>query len=167
MRITIIVATDAANGIGIDNRLPWKLPEDLAFFKRNTSGHTVLMGRKTYESIGRPLPNRRNLVLSRAPDWQAPGVETVADLQQAIARAAAAGEDELFIIGGGQIYAQALPLAQRVLQTRIEHQFDCDAQFPPLAAQDWQQVSAERHYSEANGWHFTFTESLRAPAQVA
>ena len=81
--LTLIVATERHNGIGINNNLPWRLPEDLAFFKRTTTGHPILMGRKTFESIGRPLPNRRNIVITRNPDWQHEGVDTASSLQQA------------------------------------------------------------------------------------
>ncbi|MEY3900130.1 MAG: hypothetical protein RI962_1285, partial [Pseudomonadota bacterium] len=81
--LSLIVATDRSNGIGINNALPWRLPEDLAFFKRITSGHTIIMGRKTFDSIGRPLPNRRNIVITRNPDWHHEGVETARSLQEA------------------------------------------------------------------------------------
>ena len=83
--LTLVVATDRKGGIGINNTLPWRLPEDLAFFKRTTSGHTIIMGRKTFDSIGRPLPNRRNIVVTRNPDWQHAGVEAVLSLDVAIA----------------------------------------------------------------------------------
>ena len=99
-QLTLIVATERHNGIGIRNTLPWHLPEDLAFFKRTTSGHTILMGRKTFESIGRPLPNRRNIVITRNPEWQHEGVETASSLSHAIELAGAA---EAYVIGGAQI----------------------------------------------------------------
>ncbi len=92
MSLTIIVATDRARGIGIDNRLPWRLPEDLAHFKRTTTGHPVIMGRKTFESIGKPLPGRRNIVITRNPDWRHEGVETVASPTAAIALIGATDE---------------------------------------------------------------------------
>src|SRR5450830_2002988 len=114
--LCVIVATDSKHGIGIDNTLPWRLPEGLAHFKRTTSGHPILMGRKTFDSIGRPLPNRRNIVISRNPDWSHAGVERVASLQEAAALVA--GEDA-FIIGGAQIYAEALALATRLIVTEI------------------------------------------------
>src|SRR5436190_13135302 len=105
---TIIVATDRARGIGINNALPWHLPEDLAHFKRTTSGHPIIMGRKTFDSIGRPLPNRRNIVVTRNANWQHEGIEAVTSLAAA---AGLVGEAESFIIGGAQLYAEALPLA--------------------------------------------------------
>jgi len=113
-RLTIIVATDARNGIGINNTLPWHLPEDLAHFKRTTSGHPIIMGRKTFESIGRPLPARRNIVITRNPDWRHDGVESVSSLAAA---AALVGDAEAFIIGGAEIYAAAQPLTQRLIVT--------------------------------------------------
>jgi dihydrofolate reductase len=124
--LTLIVATERHNGIGVNNALPWRLPEDLAFFKRTTTGHPILMGRKTFESIGRPLPNRRNIVITRNPDWQHESVDTASSLQQA---AELAGDGEVFVIGGAQIYADALPQASRLIVTEIDADFACDAFF--------------------------------------
>ncbi|UGQ48446.1 dihydrofolate reductase [Massilia endophytica] len=146
-QLTIIVATDAKGGIGIDNTLPWRLPEDLAHFKRTTSGHPIIMGRKTYESIGRPLPNRRNIVVTRNADWRAEGVEAVPSLEAA--RALVQGGAEAFIIGGAQVYRQALPLADTVIRTEIAKSFECDAFFPELPAGEWQETARESHVSEA------------------
>src|SRR5471030_2812181 len=101
-RFTIIVAIDAQRGIGVDNTLPWRLPEDMAFFKRTTTGHTIVMGRKTFDSIGRALPNRRNIVITRNPAWRHDGVEAVGSLAEATALV---GATAAFIIGGGQIFA--------------------------------------------------------------
>lgn len=152
-RLTIVVATDRNNGIGINNTLPWHLPEDLAHFKRTTSGHAILMGRKTFESIGRPLPNRRNIVISRNAAWQHPGVESATSLQAA---AALVGNDEAFIIGGAQVYAEALPLVDRLIITRIDQAFDCDAFFPELDPAQWQETSREQHRSEPAGLDYAF-----------
>ena len=151
--LTIIVATDQAGGIGIRNTLPWHLPEDLAHFKRTTSGHPILMGRKTFDSIGRPLPNRRNIVITRNPEWQHAGVESCTSLTQAAALVA--GTDA-FIIGGAQIYAEALPLANRLIITEIGQRFDCDAFFPPLDLQIWQETARTTHHSEAQGFDYAF-----------
>lgn len=159
MQIHLIVATDQAHGIGIDNRLPWRLPEDLQYFKRTTSGHTILMGRKTYESIGRPLPQRRNIVISRNPAWQAEGVEVAHSLQQALELAAT--EEKVFVIGGAQVYQQALPLADFILQTKIAKNFACDAFFPALDPQLWQEVARETHYSKENDCPFEFVTLQR------
>src|ERR1019366_8458389 len=120
-RLTIIVATDAQRGIGINNTLPWRLPEDLAHFKRTTSGHPIIMGRKTFDSIGRALPNRRNIVITRNPDWRREGIESAGSLNIAMALA---GEEEAFIIGGAKIYAEALPRADKLIVTEIAKRFD-------------------------------------------
>jgi len=145
--LTIIVATDSSNGIGINNTLPWHLPEDLAHFKRLTSGHPIIMGRKTFDSIGRPLPNRRNIVISRNAKWQHDGVERVASLQEALALVAETAH--AFIIGGGQIFEQALPLVGKLVITRIGRKYECDAFFPALSAGEWQEVAREDHVSAA------------------
>jgi dihydrofolate reductase len=145
--LTIIVATDASNGIGINNSLPWHLPEDLAHFKRLTSGHPIIMGRKTFDSIGRPLPNRRNIVISRNAEWRHEGVERAASLQEALAMVD--GVDDAFVIGGGQIFEQALPLVGKLVITRIAQNYACDAFFPQLSAGQWQEVAREEHVSAA------------------
>ena len=145
--LTIIVATDSSNGIGINNTLPWHLPEDLAHFKRLTSGHAIIMGRKTFDSIGRPLPNRRSIVVSRNPEWRHEGVERVGSLEDALALVAGAGE--AFVIGGGQIFEQALPLVDKLVITRIDRTYECDAFFPALAEGAWQEVAHEEHVSAA------------------
>ncbi|WDZ95009.1 dihydrofolate reductase [Herbaspirillum sp. WKF16] len=152
-KLTIVVATDQNNGIGINNTLPWRLPEDLAHFKRTTSGHAILMGRKTFESIGRPLPNRRNIVITRNAGWQHEGVETAASLPAA---AALAGDEPAFIIGGAQVYAEALPLVNRLIVTRIEQAFDCDAFFPVLDPQQWEETAREAHRSDSAGLNYAF-----------
>ncbi|HEX2531127.1 MAG TPA: dihydrofolate reductase [Burkholderiaceae bacterium] len=158
---TIIVATDAQHGIGIRNALPWRLPEDLAHFKRTTSGHPIIMGRKTFESIGRPLPNRRNIVITRDPGWRCEGVEAVPSLQTA---AELVNGAEAFVIGGAQIYAQALPLANRLIVTEISKTFDCDAFFPPIDPCQWKEVARERHRSEPNGFDYAFVTFERMAA---
>ncbi len=151
--LTLIVATERHNGIGINNTLPWRLPEDLAFFKRTTTGHPILMGRKTFESIGRPLPNRRNIVITRNPAWQHEGVDTAGSLQQA---ADLAGDGEVFVIGGAQIYADALPLAARLIVTEIDADFACDAFFPAIDSAVWKEVSREPHQSAEQGFAYAF-----------
>ena len=151
--LTLIVATDRHNGIGIRNTLPWRLPEDLAFFKRTTTGHPIIMGHKTFDSIGRPLPNRRNIVVTRNAGWSHAGVEAVRSLPLA---AELAGEGEVFVIGGAQIYAAALPLAARLIVTEIAADFECDAFFPRMDASEWVEVSREQHYSAENGFDYSF-----------
>src|SRR3954447_19455685 len=122
-RLTLIVATDRLRGIGINNTLPWRLPEDLAYFKRPTSGHPVIMGRKTFDSIGKPLPNRRNIVITRNPAWRHEGVEAATSLDAALRLL---GDVPCFIIGGAQIYREALPHTTRLIVTEIAKRFDCD-----------------------------------------
>jgi dihydrofolate reductase len=151
--LTIVVATDRNNGIGINNTLPWRLPEDLAHFKRTTSGHPILMGRKTFDSIGRPLPNRRNIVITRNGEWQHAGVESAASLHDA---AQLVGAAPAFIIGGAQIYAEALPLVKRLIITRIDQVFDCDAFFPAIDAAQWQETARDTHRSEVAGFDYAF-----------
>lgn len=152
-RLTIIVAIDAQRGIGLNNALPWRLPEDLAFFKRTTTGHPIIMGRKTFDSIGKPLPNRRNIVITRNPDWRHEGVEAVGSLEEA-ARLAGAGE--AFVIGGAQIFAEALPRVQRLIVTEIEKTFACDTFLPLIDPVQWRETAREKHHSEANDCDFAF-----------
>lgn len=150
-----LIAAVAANGvIGSDNALPWRLPEDLKRFKALTLGHPVIMGRRTFESIGRPLPGRRNIVVTRNADWRAEGCETAASLEAALA-AAGAAEDEVFVIGGAQLYAEALPLARRLYLTEIRHAFEGDARFPDLGRGTWQETAREHHRS-ADGLEYDF-----------
>jgi dihydrofolate reductase len=151
--LTIIVATDKQGGIGIRNSLPWHLPEDLAHFKRTTSGHAIVMGRKTFDSIGRALPNRRNIVVTRNVNWTHDGVETVASLQAA---QELLNDDHAFIIGGAQIYQQALPIADQLIVTEIQEDFTCDAFFPKIDPIKWEETSRENHYSEKNQLNYSF-----------
>ncbi|MYN40279.1 dihydrofolate reductase [Duganella sp. FT109W] len=157
-KLTIIVATDAQRGIGINNTLPWKLPEDLAHFKRTTTGHPIIMGRKTFDSIGRPLPNRRNIIVTRNDKWSHDGVETVGSIDAAIALLDGA---EGFVIGGAEIYRQSLPLADQLIITQIAHTFDCDAFFPEIDATAWQETAREEHVSAASGLHYAFVTLRR------
>ena len=146
-KLSIIVATDKRGGIGINNQLPWHLPEDLQHFKNTTSGFPIIMGRKTYDSIGRPLPKRRNIVISRNSEWNQAGVETVNSLQQAVHLLQGA---EAFVIGGAQIYSQALEYADRLIVTEIQAEYQCDAFFPEIAPHLWHESSRE-HYHSNNG----------------
>ena len=149
MRVSMIVALAENNVIGKDNRLLWHLPADLAHFKRTTLGHHIVMGRSTYEAIGRPLPGRPNIVLSRNPDLVIDGVTVVGSLDEALAMAAAAGDDEPFVIGGGQIYEQALPHTDRIYLTRVHASFDGDTFFPELDNAEWTTVSHDSFTADA------------------
>ncbi len=144
MELAIIVA-QARNGvIGVDNKLPWHLPADLKYFKQVTFGKPVIMGRLTFESIGRPLPGRANIVVTRNGGWSHAGVQTAASLDEAIELARAhceiGGCDEAMVIGGAQIYAQALSLAQRIYLTEVQADIDGDARFPALVPAQWKEV---------------------------
>lgn len=150
-----LIAAVAANGvIGSSNALPWRLPEDLKRFRALTLGHPVIMGRKTFESIGRPLPGRRNIVVTRNADFAAAGCETAASLEAALA-ACADAEGEVFVIGGAQIYAAALPLAQRLYLTEIRRPFAGDARLPDIDWADWQESVRERQRT-AEGLEYDF-----------
>lgn len=151
--LTIIVATDSRRGIGINNALPWRLPEDLAHFKRTTTGHPIIMGRKTFDSIGRALPNRRNIVITRDPDWRHEGIESAGSLDAAVALA---GSAEAFVIGGASIYAEALMRADKLIVTEIAKSFDCDVFFPALDMTHWKEVAREDRHSSQNGFDFAF-----------
>jgi len=145
MRLSLIVATSQNNVIGRDNQLPWHLPEDLAYFKSVTMGKPLLMGRKTFESIGRPLPGRTNIVITRDPNWSYEGVKVAGNLKAAIALAESESvnkdSDEVMVIGGEQIYKLCLPYAARLYITQVEAFVEGDAFFPDFDANDWDQVS--------------------------
>lgn len=157
--LTIVVAIDAQRGIGVDNQLPWHLPEDLAHFKRLTSGHPIIMGRKTFDSIGRALPNRRNIVITRNPEWRHEGVEAVTSLGAAVALV---GEATAFIIGGAQIFKEAFGLADRMVITEIAHTFRCDTFFPSLPAGEWVETARERHHAHVQGFDFDYVTYERS-----
>ncbi len=157
MILSLIAAADEQNLIGGDNKLLWDLPADMKHFRTTTSGHSVLMGRKTYESIGRPLPNRRNIVISRQQDLQIEGCEVAASLEQALALLKENSEDEVFVIGGGEIYKRALPLADRVYLTRVHTTLEGDTYFPELLSEEWKEVSREEHEAdETHAFAYTF-----------
>ncbi|MCX7176247.1 MAG: dihydrofolate reductase [Proteobacteria bacterium] len=149
-RITLIAAVAKNRVIGAGNALPWRLPEDLKRFKALTLGHPIVMGRKTWESLGRPLPGRTNIVISRAVAFTAPGANLVGSLDQALAAAAATGAEEVFVIGGADIYRQALPLAQRLQLTEIDQDFAGDVHFPAVDPALWRETARESHPAGAN-----------------
>ncbi|MBI5040846.1 MAG: type 3 dihydrofolate reductase [Gammaproteobacteria bacterium] len=153
--LSIIVAMDRNRLIGRGNALPWHLPADLAHFKTVTMGKPIVMGRKTYESIGRPLPGRHNIVISRNPAFSAPGCTVVATVDAALAAAGAV--DEVMVIGGAQLYAELLPRAQRIYLTRIEAAFDGDAWFPVMDETVWQEVACNAQAAdERNPYAYSF-----------
>lgn len=153
----MIVAADEANGIGLDNRLLCHLPGDLKYFRQMTSGHCIVMGRKTFESIGRPLPNRTNIVVTRSVGLSIQGCVVVNNLNDAIAYAREHGETELMITGGGTIYQEALSVTDRIYLTRIHHQFQADAYFPDVAKSGFRLVqSTPQPADEKNAYAHTF-----------
>lgn len=157
MIVSIIVAASKNNAIGKDNELLWHMPADLKFFRKTTSGHPVIMGRKTFQSVGQALPKRRNIVITRQANFQAENIEVVGSLDEALA-ACETEKDEVFIVGGAQIYEQAIPLTDKVYLTRIHHEFeDADTFFPDLNDDEWQLEEVEHHESdEKNPYDYSF-----------
>jgi dihydrofolate reductase len=140
MTVTLIAAVGANRAIGRDNDMPWHLPEDLAHFKRTTLGHTLVMGRRTYDSIGRALPGRTTVVLTRQQSWSAPNVLVAHSLERAMELAHG---DEVFIAGGGEIYAQALHLADAMVLTEVEQSPEAAVFFPEVDPRAWREVSRD------------------------
>ncbi len=161
-RISLIVAAATNGVIGRGGELPWRLSADLRRFKELTMGHAILMGRKTYESIGRPLPGRRMIVISRQPDFRADGAEVVAGLDEAFGLAADRNDAECFVIGGSEIYGQTRPRANRVYLTRVHATVDGDAYFAPLNLSEWRLVSSTPIEADAkNEYPFSFEKYER------
>ncbi len=159
MILSIIVAIAKNHAIGKDNKLLWYLPNDLKHFKNTTSGHTVIMGRKTFDSVGKPLPKRRNIVITRQA-ISIEGCEVVDSLEAAIALCKS--EDEVFIVGGAEIYRQAIPLTDRIYLTIIDHEFDGDTFFPELNPDEWQESKREDFEpDEKNKYKYSFITLVR------
>ncbi len=156
-QLSIIVAIDRNNGIGIDNQMPWHLPEELAHFKRVTTGHPIIMGRKTFDSIGRPLPNRRSIVVTRNAAWRHDGVEAVPSLDAAVALV---GDAPAFLIGGAQIFEQGMALADQLIVTHIDRAFDCDTFFPAIDPTVWQETQRQA-YDSASGLSYAIVTYQR------
>jgi dihydrofolate reductase len=150
-----IIAAIAENGvIGRDNTLPWKLPADLQYFKKITMGHPIIMGRKNHEDIGRPLPGRQNIILTRDSTYQANGCTVVNSVEQAVH---AAEQEEIFIIGGAEIYRLFLPVADRLYITQIHQEVEGNVYFPKFDLKDWRLVSSEEHLAdESNPMDYSF-----------
>ncbi|WP_323910971.1 type 3 dihydrofolate reductase [Aeromonas veronii] len=153
MKISMIAAMAHDRVIGKDNQMPWHLPADLAHFKRVTLGKPVLMGRKTFESIGRPLPGRRNLVISRNPDYQAEGIEVVGSVEAALALLAGSSVEALMVIGGGHLYAEMLPSADCLYLTQIDLAVEGDTRFPAFDDGQWQRIACESHPADEKNPH--------------
>ena len=156
MRLSIVVAMDDNHLIGKGNRLPWHLPADLAFFKKITTGHSILMGRKTYDSIGKTLPNRRNIVITRNTDVSIPGCEVVDSIEKALS--ITKDEEEIMVIGGANLFEQLLPEVNKLYITRIEGEFEGETYFPHYDENDWLEVSRESHQpDETNKYAYQFS----------
>lgn len=159
MRLSLIVAMAKNRTIGLDGAMPWHIPEDLKFFKRVTMGHPVIMGRKTYQSIGAALPGRTNIVVTRNKDFEAADADVVHDLSEALTKAKATeelwrpdgGREEIFVIGGADIYGQALPEAQRIYMTEVHQELPGDAFFPELAEGEWKETDRQDRDPETPG----------------
>ncbi len=157
MRLSLIVAMADNRVIGRDNELPWRLPADLARFKTLTMGHHLLMGRKTFESVGRALPGRTMVVISRGRPRLPDGVLLASSLEEAVGMAEAAGDDEAFVAGGGEIYRLALPRADRIYLTRVHREFAGDTEFPDFTASEWRLLSQEDFPAdERNAFGYSF-----------
>lgn len=155
MTISIIVALAGNNGIGKDNGLLWHLPADLRHFRLLTTGHPIIMGRKTYDSIGKPLPNRRNIVITRNTALAIPGVSVVHSLKEALYLCSST--EEVFVIGGAEIYRQALPLCDTLYLTTVAGEFEADTFFPALNGGEWQEEARTEHEAdEKNRFPYTF-----------
>lgn len=164
MILSIIVAVAENNAIGRHNQLPWHLPEDLKFFKKTTMGKPVLMGRKTFESLGKPLPGRLNIVLSRQADLQLPeGVLLYNNLEEGTKRLEDEGTEEAFVIGGGKVFEEAMPLIDRMYITRVHADIpDADAFFPDIDHSHWKMVWEEAHpKDEKHQYAYTFQQYER------
>lgn len=153
--LSLIAAIAQNNVIGKDNKLVWHMPADMRFFRNTTMGHTLIMGRKTFESFGKPLPGRKSIVITRQKDWQYIGVVVVHSLEDAIKIAPA--DEEVFIIGGAEIYRQAMPNCRKMYLTIIHHDFEGDTHFPLIDFSQWNLTSDEKHLAdEKNPYDYSF-----------
>ena len=164
MTITLIAAMARGRVIGRDNGLPWRLPDDMKFFMRSTLGRTVLMGRRTFESLpGGPLKNRRNVVLTRRTDYRPAGCEVVHSLEEALTRY---GDGELMVAGGAEVYELFLPHADRMLLTEVDAEVEGDAFFPEWDPAEWTLVESVPHPAdERHAWPFAFNTYARLPGR--
>jgi len=148
MEVTLIAAMSKNRVIGRDNGLIWHMPKDLKRFKKLTSGHHVIMGRKTFESMNKPLPNRINIVITRQSDYHAPGCLVVSTMEEALSKAE--GDAKPYVIGGGEIYKMSLPYARRIELTLVQENFDGDTYFPEWDESQWELIEQEEHKPDEN-----------------
>ena len=162
MILSIIAALDERRGIGIDNRIPWHLPGDLSRFKKLTMGHHLILGRKTYQSIGKPLPGRKMIVLSRDLEFKLERSRVAASFQDGLKIAHDAGESEAFVIGGAEIYQLALPIADRMYLTQVHTTSQADVYFPEFDPENWLKICEQEFPGDqANPLGHTFTYLIR------
>lgn len=167
MLITIIAAVAENGTIGKGGTLPWHLPDDFKRVKKLTTGHTLIMGRHTFESIGKPLPNRRSIVLSRDAGYAPPGVDRAASLDQGLTLAREAGETEAFIFGGAGVFASGLGIADRMLLTIVHAEIAGDVRFPPWDPKDWRLIEDERIDPDRRHAHaYSFRTFVRRPSET-
>ena len=163
--ISIIVAVSTNNVIGTQGELPWRLSDDLKNFKAVTMGKPIIMGRKTWESIGRPLPGRQNIVITRQPGFQAEGCDVVMSIEGGIV--AAGDVEEVMVIGGSQVYDLALPVAERLYLTRVHAEIEGDAFFPEIDETEWRLIIDEPHNADENNeYSYSFRELTRRPRAI-
>ncbi len=165
MTVNLIVAMAKNRVIGIDNKMPWHLPADFAWFKKNTLGHPIIMGRKTFESIGKALPGRRNIVVSRNREWRAEGCEVFTSLDAALGSCVVT--EQIFVIGGASLYRDALPIANRLYITEIDAAPEGDTFFPALPPEQWQEHSRKHHAADgknASAMDFVILNRIKTPA---
>ncbi|MEL6606673.1 MAG: dihydrofolate reductase [Bacteroidota bacterium] len=161
---SIIVAKAQNNAIGKDNRLLWHLPQDMKHFKQTSMGHHMIMGRKTFESIGKPLPGRELIVVTRNPDYHAPGCKTVGSIEEALAWAEQVGETEVLIAGGEQIYRATLPIVDKIYLTEVKATLEGDTFFPELVPNEWVEIQCTAHPADdKHAYAYDFVELVKAP----
>jgi len=166
MIISVIVAASENNVIGKDGGLPWHLPLDMKFFRKKTMGHPIIMGRKTFESIGHPLPDRLNVVITRQEKYSVEHAVVVSSLKEALRHCEKKNFGEVFVIGGGEIYKSALPLANNIFLTRVHTEIEGDVFFPDIPEFDWKEVKSKKHKADNDHeYAFTFLTYIRTSAR--
>ncbi|HEY6075798.1 MAG TPA: dihydrofolate reductase [Gaiella sp.] len=160
MTVTILAAVGRNGVIGVDGGLPWHLPDELQLFKELTLGHVLVMGRRTYESVGRPLPGRTTVVVTRRPDWEAVGALRAGSVEEALTTASEI-DDQVFVVGGAQVYAEALPAADRLALTFVDAEPEGDTMFPDVDWSHWREVARR----DGQGWeHVTYERGVASAA---
>lgn len=159
MKIAAVVATGLNNAIGKNNELLWKLPNDLKFFKATTMGFPIIMGRKTYESVGKPLPGRKNIIITRDGNYKVEGVEIFHSIEEALKNC---GSEQVFIVGGAEIYKQTLPLVDTIYRTLVKSNFEADAFFPEINTNEFELAWEEEHHAdEKHNYDYSFQKWIR------